>query len=105
MSAEPEIGVHRFSTGFERDVFVEPYTIEARGHVGSFWSDDHQWFSFCNCSCGWSNDTPSAEGMLDLWRRHYDAITCPSCDSPSPMVRLLVQRPCAHEWHVVEGSL
>ena len=25
--------------------------------------------------------------------------TCPSCDSPSPVVRLLVERPCNHDWH------
>lgn len=25
--------------------------------------------------------------------------TCPACDSPSPKVRLLVQRPCTDAWH------
>lgn len=63
---------HDANTGEGRDVFVEPYAIESHGHVGDFHSDAQR-FSFCYCSCGWcgwSNDTPSATRMLDLWRQH-----------------------------------
>lgn len=28
-----------------------------------------------------------------------DREVCPSCDSPSPRVRLLVQQPCGAAWH------